>query len=215
MAAQNSSPIFGAAIMASARAAPSAWARCRATSPWRSKRSSNSIRSGSMQEWFHISNADEIPSPSLLLYTERIDQNIEKMIRTAGGVERLRPHMKTHKLPELIQKQLARGINKFKCATIAEAEMVASCGAPDVLLAYQPVGPNVQRLCALIRQFPKTRFSTVIDNESSAKALSETARQEKISIDLFLDIDCGQHRTGIEPGEGAFELYKSISVLSG
>jgi D-serine deaminase-like pyridoxal phosphate-dependent protein len=168
-----------------------------------------------MQEWFHISNADDVASPSLLLYTERIDQNIEKMIRTAGGVERLRPHTKTHKLPEVVQKQLARGINRFKCATVAEAEMVAGGGAPDVLLAYQLVGPNVQRLCALIRQFPKTRFSTVVDNESSAHALSEAARHEKISIDVFVDIDCGQHRTGIAPGNGAFELYKSISVLTG
>jgi D-serine deaminase-like pyridoxal phosphate-dependent protein len=166
-----------------------------------------------MQQWFHISNADDVPSPSLLLYTDRIDQNIDKMIRIAGGVERLRPHMKTHKLPELIQKQISRGIDKFKCATIAEAEMVASCGARDVLLAYQPVGPNSRRLCALIEQFPKTQFSTVVDDENATRTLSETAQQEKVSIDVLLDIDCGQHRTGIEPGESALELYKLISSL--
>jgi D-serine deaminase-like pyridoxal phosphate-dependent protein len=45
--------------------------------------------------------------------------------------------------------------------------------------------------------------------------ISQTAQQEKVSIDVLLDIDCGQHRTGIEPGERAFELYKLISSLPG
>jgi D-threonine aldolase len=165
-----------------------------------------------MQQWFHISNADDVPSPALLLYNERIDENIEKMIHLAGGTERLRPHMKTHKLAELIQKQLARGITRFKCATVAEAEMVAGCHAPDVLLAYQPVGPNARRLCALIKQFPQTRFSTVVDDEAVTRSLSETAQREKVSVDVLLDLDCGQHRTGVEPGGRAFELYKVIST---
>jgi D-threonine aldolase len=164
-----------------------------------------------MQHWFHISNPDDVPSPALLLYTERIEENIRKMIRIAGGVERLRPHMKTHKLPELIHKQIALGIHKFKCATIAEAEMVATCGAHDVLLAYQPVGPNVQRFCTLVKQFPHTRFSTVVDDPSATESLSQAAQREKISIDVLLDLDCGQHRTGIEPGDRAFELYQLIS----
>jgi D-threonine aldolase len=164
-----------------------------------------------MQQWFHISNADDVPSPALLLYHERIDENIAKIIHIAGGVERLRPHIKTHKLPDLIQKQIALGIHKFKCATIAEAEMVATCGARDVFLAYQPVGPNIQRLCTLIKQFPHTRFSTVVDDQAVAKSLSQAAQREKVSLDLLLDLDCGQHRTGIEPGDRAFEVYQFIS----
>src|SRR5687767_3226100 len=126
-----------------------------------------------MQHWFHISNPDDVPSPALLLYADRIDQNIAKMIHLAGGVERLRPHIKTHKLPDLIRKQILLSIDKFKCATIAEAEMVASCDAPDVLLAYQPVGPNARRFCTLIKEFPQSRFSTVVDDEGVAKSLSE------------------------------------------
>jgi D-threonine aldolase len=164
-----------------------------------------------MQQWFHISNAGDVSSPALLLYSERIDENIERMIGIAGGVEHLRPHIKTHKLPELIQKQRARGIDKFKCATVAEAEMAAGCGARDVLLAYQPVGPNAQRLCALVQQFPNTRFSTVVDDQAAAKALAETAQRQDVVIDILLDLDCGQRRTGIEPGDRAFELYRLIS----
>jgi D-threonine aldolase len=164
-----------------------------------------------MQQWFHIANAEDVPSPGLLLYQDRIDENIRKMIRIAGGVERLRPHMKTHKLPDLIQKQIALGIHKFKCATIAEAEMVASCEARDVLLAYQPVGPNARRFCTLAKQFPQTRFATVVDDEAAASSLSQTAQAEKVPLEVLLDLDCGQHRTGIEPGDRAFQLYKFIA----
>src|SRR5262245_5627838 len=102
--------------------------------------------------WYWVSNADEIPSPALLVYPERIEENLDLMIMMSGGVQRLRPHIKTHKLAEVTQMQLDRGVTKFKCATIAEAEMAAACGAADVLLAYQPVGPNVERLLELIRR---------------------------------------------------------------
>jgi 3-hydroxy-D-aspartate aldolase len=165
-----------------------------------------------MQQWFQISNVDEIESPALLLYVDRIEENIERMLRIAGGATRLRPHIKTHKLSELISRQLARGIEKFKCATIAEAEMAAAGGARDVLLGYQPVGPNTGRVCALIQRFPQARFSVTVDDESAARRLSEAAQQQKVSIDVLLDLDCGQHRTGVEPGK-AVALYKLISSL--
>jgi D-serine deaminase-like pyridoxal phosphate-dependent protein len=168
-----------------------------------------------VSRWYEISNADGIPSPALLFYPERIVENIRRMIGVAGGTERLRPHMKTHKSAEVVQLHIAQGITKFKCATIAEAEMVASCGAAEVLLAYQPVGPNTRRLCELIRNFPKTRFATTADDETALRALSETARKENVTVEVLLDLDSGQHRTGIEPGERAFELYKLACALPG
>src|SRR6266480_1619336 len=109
--------------------------------------------------WHLVENVDEVPSPALLIYPERVAENVRRMLATLkGDVGRLRPHIKTHKLPELIALQLQQGITRFKCATIAEAEMLARAGAPDVLLGYQPVGPNVGRLAELIRKFPKTAF---------------------------------------------------------
>src|SRR5436305_1565869 len=96
--------------------------------------------------WHPVSNVNEVASPALLVYPDRVRENIQRMLRLAGGPGRLRPHMKTHKLPEVVRMQRALGISKFKCATIAEAEMTAACGAPDVLMAYQAVGPNVGRL---------------------------------------------------------------------
>src|SRR5882672_11246293 len=104
--------------------------------------------------WHDFSNVAEVDSPALLVYADRAEENVRRMIAIAGGPERLCPHVKTHKLAELVRMQMAHGITKFKSATIAEAEMVASCSAPDLLLAYQPVGPKVQRFLQLIKQFP-------------------------------------------------------------
>ncbi len=125
--------------------------------------------------WYTVENADEIPSPSLLIYPDRVEENIRRMIHVAGGVERLRPHMKTNKLPEVIRMHLDQGITKFKCATIAEAEMIARAQAPDVLLAYQPVGPNVERLVELVRRFPGTAFSALGDDADNVRRLSQAA----------------------------------------
>jgi D-serine deaminase-like pyridoxal phosphate-dependent protein len=165
--------------------------------------------------WYAVSNADEVPSPALLVYPDRVEENIRRMIRVAGGVERLRPHMKTNKLPEVIRMQMDQGITKFKCATIAEAEMVAACGAPDVLLAYQPVGPNVTRMIELVKSFPGTTFSAVADDEAIIRALSKAAVDAGVTLNLFLDVDAGMHRTGVAPGPSAASLYRLIDSLPG
>jgi len=165
--------------------------------------------------WYTVSNVEEVPSPALLVYPDRVEENIRRMIRTAGSVERLRPHMKTNKLPEVIRMQMDQGIRKFKCATIAEAEMAAVCLAPDVLLAYQPVGPNVERLIQLVQRFPTTKFSALVDDEGTIRRLSAAAVEAGVTLDLFLDLDCGMHRTGIAPGTVATALYRLIAGLPG
>jgi D-serine deaminase-like pyridoxal phosphate-dependent protein len=165
--------------------------------------------------WYAIDNVAEIPSPALLVYPDRVEENIRRMIRLAGVVERLRPHIKTCKLPEVIRMQMAQGIAKFKCATIAEAEMAAACGARDVLLAYQPVGPNVGRFVQLVQTFPQTKLSTLADDEGTIRALSSAAVAAGLTLDLFLDIDCGMHRSGVAPGPHAVALYRLIASLPG
>lgn len=160
-------------------------------------------------------NAAEIPSPALLIDLAAVDRNLARMLAIAGSADRLRPHVKTHKLPQLVHRQLALGITKFKCATIAEAEMVAGCGAAEVLLAGQPVGPHVRRLLTLVERFPASRFSTMADDESAIRELSRQAAEVGLTLDVFLDLDVGQHRTGIAPGPRAAQLYRLITVLPG
>ena len=96
------------------------------------------------EDWFKLENTEEIVTPSLVVFPKRILHNIKLMIEIAGGTESLRPHIKTHKMSEIIKMQIDNGINKFKCATINEAELLAKTGAKDILLAIQPTGKNIQ-----------------------------------------------------------------------
>lgn len=162
-------------------------------------------------KWYEIKDAGNVVSPALLVYPERIEINILKMIGIAGGTEHLRPHIKTHKMAEIIQLQMNQGIYKFKCATLPEAKLLAKCGAKDILLALQPVGPNIQHFFDLIEQFPKIKFSTIVDNESSIQAFAQIASSKNRNVGLWLDVNNGMDRTGVVPGEKALHLYRALA----
>ncbi|HTA31494.1 MAG TPA: D-TA family PLP-dependent enzyme [Candidatus Cybelea sp.] len=161
--------------------------------------------------WARAADLSAVPSPSLLLGLEAIERNLQTMLTIAGSPARLRPHVKTHKLGWLVQRQIALGINSFKCATIAEAEMCAQAGAPDVLIAFQLVGPNISRLLALREKYPKTKFSTLVDEPGALKALAAAAAKAGAQLEVLLDLDTGQHRTGVAPGPAALALYEELA----
>lgn len=168
-----------------------------------------------MKTWYSISNESEVPSPAVLLYPDRVEENLRRMIRQSGGVERLRPHVKTHKLPQIIAMKLAAGITRFKASTIAEAEMTASAGGKDVLLSYQPVGPTVHRFIELVTTFPETRFATIVDNLAVISALSRAAVAAKVVPHVYLDLNVGMNRTGVTPGDEAAAIYRAIVAAPG
>lgn len=163
-----------------------------------------------MNDWFRLRQAEDIPSPALLVFTERVAANLAEMVRIAGDPTRLRPHLKTHKLPELTRQQLALGIAKFKCATVAEAEMAAVAGAREVLLAYQPVGPQVGRLLTLAARHATTRFACLVDNPASLETLAKAAQRHAVPLEVLVDLDIGQHRTGLPPDARAASLYRDL-----
>jgi D-serine deaminase-like pyridoxal phosphate-dependent protein len=160
--------------------------------------------------WYQLNNVTDVYSPSLLIYPDRIERNIQKMIEIAGNTDHLRPHVKTHKMPEIIRLQMKYGISKFKCATISEAEMVAKCGVPDILLAMQPVGPNLERFFNLKKEFKNCKISCIADNEEVIIQLSDMARKTGLETHVWLDINNGMNRTGIIPGEKATRLFERI-----
>ncbi len=166
-----------------------------------------------MDDWFFINNIDEYDSPALVIYPERIEKNIAMAKEIAGDVNRLRPHVKTNKIAEVCAMMMAAGISKFKCATIAEAEMLAMIKAPDVLLAYQPVGPKIQRLFLLIKTYPQTHFSCLVNDEKIARQLADICHQNNIVLSVFIDINVGMNRTGIG-ADKAFPLIQLINGLS-
>ena len=150
--------------------------------------------------WYRLENEAEIPSPALVLHRDRIEANLRQMVTIAGDAARLWPHVKTHKLPELIAWQVGLGIVRFKCATIAEAEMVAGvAGVERILLAVQPVGPQIDRLVRLAEWFPAIRWSAVVDDPGIVESLRATAAAHRLGqpLGLWIDLDVGQHRTGL------------------
>jgi D-threonine aldolase len=166
-------------------------------------------------DWYAVDDAADIPSPSLLVYPDRVERNIRHLVDIVGDVRRLRPHIKTTKMPDVVRMHLDQGIIRFKCATIAEAEMAAAAGVTDMLLAYQPVGPNVARVVRLVQAFPATQFSAVVDDAATVDALSAAAVAAAVTLSLFVDLDGGMHRTGIAPGPGALALYRHLSRQPG
>ncbi|MDP4257713.1 MAG: D-TA family PLP-dependent enzyme [Bacteroidota bacterium] len=159
--------------------------------------------------WYLIADVDRIDSPALVVYPGRVRENIRTAIAMVGGdLSRLRPHVKTHKSPDVTRMMLEAGIHKFKCATIAEAEMLAACGAKDVLLAYQPVGPKLERFISLVRLYPATGFSCLFDDPEAAESMDKAFAANSLRIHGWMDLDLGMHRTGIPPGGKAVMLFQ-------
>lgn len=166
-------------------------------------------------DWYTIKNIDEVDSPALVLYPDHIATNIDRMIQMVGDPAVLRPHIKTHKMLEIVEMQMAKGIDKFKCATIAEAEMLGEAGAKEVLLAYQPVGPKIDRLLRVIQKFPLTQYAALVDDASAARAIDLVFAKADRILPVYLDLDVGMHRTGIAVGDEASALYWFCKSLEG
>jgi D-serine deaminase-like pyridoxal phosphate-dependent protein len=165
--------------------------------------------------WYQLDEPVTLDTPALLVYPDRVKQNINTAISMVNEVSRLRPHVKTHKSPDVTKLMISAGIQKFKCATIAEAEMLGICAAKDVLLAYQPVGPKLQRLAELIRKYPATKFSCLVDHLPAATEMDRVFVSEGLCVPVYIDIDLGQHRTGIQPGSELIKLYLACAVMKG
>lgn len=162
--------------------------------------------------WYNIKNIDTLDTPALVIYQSRVKQNIEKLVALIDDVNRLRPHIKTHKTKEVTKLLQAAGVQKFKCATIAETELLATCGVKDVLLAYQPVGVKLLRLIEIIQQFPETHFSCLVDSLIVTNEMSKIATEKNVVLSLYIDLNVGMNRTGILP-ENAFDLIQSLQKL--
>ncbi len=168
-----------------------------------------------MQPPYEIRDPSLLLSPSLLIFRDLLRRNLDAMIAMAGSANRLRPHVKTHKMPEIIRMVEALGISRHKCATIAEAEMIARVGGRDVLIAYPLVGPNVARLVALVDRYPETTFRATVESPEAARSLSEAMSAiPRRTLPVLVDLDIGMGRTGIDP-DSAFELYRLVDRLPG
>ena len=151
--------------------------------------------------WYKPTNEASIYTPAVLVFPDRIEENIRRMITLAGSAERLRPHVKTHKMAEVIRLQVEHGIRKFKCATLTEVEMVAANGGEDILLAYPLTGPAIGHFLKLIERFPEAKFAVTVDSKPVTQKLSDEAKLKGVNLHVFVDLDNGMHRTGIAPDQ--------------
>lgn len=162
------------------------------------------------ETWYRLNKEAELLTPGMVVYPDRVKQNIEAMIHTAKEVDRLIPHVKTYKMPAIVSLQMELGIKKFKCATLSEMQMLIECGVGHILLAMQPTQEKAIRLLKAQRENPQISFSTLVDNFESLELFSQIAQSQGQKMSLWIDINNGMNRTGIVP-ENALKLYLSVN----
>lgn len=165
-------------------------------------------------EDFSFVEENIVPSPQLIFNKEAISYNFDVIVDLVGNVGRLWPHVKSHKAAKMVAFQQDRGVKRFKCATIAEAEMLAQCGVDHILLAYPVVGPNLTRFMDLIKTYPSPTYWTIADDIFMTNELSRLCVNAKVEVNLLVDIDSGEHRTGV-PFERVKEFFFALADLPG
>ncbi|MFT7644033.1 MAG: D-serine deaminase-like pyridoxal phosphate-dependent protein, partial [Pirellulaceae bacterium] len=164
---------------------------------------------------YQVRSLESIPSPSLLLFLDVVRRNIQHMIEITGDIDRLRPHCKTHKIEQITRMQLDMGMLKHKCATIAEAEMLANAGCRDIFLAYNMVGPNIGRAVKFRLKFPDVKLIVTADHPKPTLELAAAMHEANTSVEVAVDIDNGYARTGIASPTEAAGLYQLIDSVDG
>lgn len=147
----------------------------------------------------------DLQTPALIVDVHALDRNIRRMAEFFGeGPCKLRPHVKAHKTPAIARRQLAAGAcSGLTCATVGEAEAVAPLGA-DLLIANEIVdSAKCDRLAALARTQPVT---VAVDSGFGVEVLSAAARRAGVTIGVLIDLDVGQRRCGVVPGQEALTL---------
>jgi D-serine deaminase-like pyridoxal phosphate-dependent protein len=144
-------------------------------------------------ERYQVVDIEDVLTPALVVYPEIIAANIAAtLLLLNGDGDRWRAHIKTSKLAYTLRMMVERGIRSFKCATTLELLVACRSGAGDVLLAYPVMGANARRVREIAKEFADVRISVLVENE-------EQLRQWKGSaVSVFLDINPGMNRTGIE-----------------
>jgi D-serine deaminase-like pyridoxal phosphate-dependent protein len=144
-------------------------------------------------ERYRVVDIEDVLTPALVVYPEIIAANIAAtLLLLNGDGDRWRAHIKTSKLAYTLRMMVERGIRSFKCATTLELLVACRSGAGDVLLAYPVMGANARRVREIAKEFADVRISVLVENE-------EQLRQWKGSaVSVFLDINPGMNRTGIE-----------------
>lgn len=157
-------------------------------------------------------NKSDIPTPALLLDLDLFEFNVKTMADHCqrAGVS-FRPHAKTHKCPDIAKRQIAAGAIGICCATIQEAEAMVTAGIPGVLLTSPIVEPvKIARMMSLMQH--GQRVLLAVGHAREVELLAAAAETANVNVDLLVDVDIGDRRTGVLPGQPAVELAQFIET---
>jgi D-serine deaminase-like pyridoxal phosphate-dependent protein len=157
---------------------------------------------------------DALDSPQLLIDLDTVDANLRRMFDAGRryGVN-VRVHFKSLKCTGLARHIAAAGAGGFLCAKLNEAEALADAGLTDILLANEVVGPiKLRRLAELAR---RAAVCVCVDDPDNAGRTAEAARAAGGTVGVLVEVNVGQNRCGVEPGEPALELARHVRRLEG
>lgn len=157
---------------------------------------------------------DELETPVPVVDLDVVERNLRRMQEycDAHGLA-LRPHIKTHKLPEMARRQIALGARGITCQKLGEAEVMADAGIEDILISYPLVGAGkAGRLAALAG---RARMSVAVDNPLALATAAEAARLSGAEIGVLVEFDSGMKRTGVETVEAALALARAVAASPG
>lgn len=158
--------------------------------------------------------ATALDTPVVTVDLDIMERNIAKVQKhVASQGMAFRPHIKTHKIPDLGKLQMAAGASGITCQKIGEVEVFADAGvAQDVLLTFNILGQaKTDRLLAAAKRLQ--RLAVVLDNETVARGLSEAGRRHDHDVPFLIECDTGGGRNGVQTPEAAFELAKAALKL--
>ena len=161
---------------------------------------------------------DRLDTPMVLIDLDRLERNIGRLAAWArANGKNLRPHIKTHKVPEIADLQLKAGAVGITCAKIGEAEvMIEKSRADDIFIAYQIVGAEkIGRLLKLAAHPRLKRLSVGADSVEVAQPISDAARRKGMKIPVIIKTDVGYPRTGVPSGRPTLELARRIARMPG
>ena len=158
-------------------------------------------------------NQDDIDTPALIVDVNILRRNIMEMAEFSKRLGRkLRPHVKTHKVPEIAWMQLRAGSSGICVQKLGEAEVMAESGISDIFISNEVVGR--QKMIRLTRLAEKVRLMVAADDLENVMELGRSCREAGVEVGVYVDVDCGMHRTGVAP-EKAWEIAKKVTEHEG
>ena len=156
----------------------------------------------------------ELETPALVIDLAVLDANIARLVATASKVgARLRPHVKTHRMAAVADRLRRAGAQGICCAKVGEAEAFADAGFDDIFIANQVVGAS--RLVRLVELAARTRLAVGVDHAEHVRALGGAFEPAAATIDVAIEIDTGQCRTGVATAEAAVALARQTLRADG